>query len=82
MVIAPDSHARRLHFDRDSLSYQILRLPDGASSTCPTQIKPGHPFFLEVGWLIQPGLRQRMIRTYNDQGKWSRVTLVTERRIS
>jgi hypothetical protein len=81
MTIAADSNASRLNFDHESLTYQVLLLPDGASSTCPTQIKPGHAFFLEVGWLFQPGLRQRMIRAYNDQGKWSSLTLVTEQRI-
>ncbi|MBW4624585.1 MAG: DUF3598 family protein [Brasilonema octagenarum HA4186-MV1] len=82
MTIAADSKGSRLDFDHESLAYQVLLLPDGASSTCPTQIKPGHPFFLEVGWLFQPGLRQRMIRAYNDQGKWSSLTFVNEHRIS
>jgi hypothetical protein len=81
MAIAADSNESRLNFDHESLAYQVLLLPDGASSTCPTQIKPGHPFFLEVGWLFQPGLRQRMIRAYNDQGKWSSLTFVSEHRI-
>ncbi|WP_211175946.1 DUF3598 family protein [Brasilonema sp. UFV-L1] len=35
-----------------------MLLPDGVSSTCPTQIKPGHPFFLQVGWLFQPRLQR------------------------
>lgn len=81
MTIAADSNGSRLDFDYESLAYQVLLLPDGASSTCPTQIKPGHPFFLEVGWLFQPGLRQRMIRAYNDQGKWISLTFVSEHRI-
>lgn len=57
-------------------------MPDGASSTCPLQIQPGQPFFLEVGWLLEPTLRQRMIRSYNSKDEWVSLTLVTERRIS
>lgn len=60
---------------------QILLLPDGASSNCPIEIQLRQPFVLEVGWLIQPDLRQRMIRSYSDKGEWSSLTLVTERRV-
>jgi hypothetical protein len=69
-----------LYFDESPQSTQVLLLPDGASSTCPQQIKPGMAFFLEVGWLLQPDLRQRLIRRYNDKGEWASLTLVTERK--
>ena len=59
---------------------QVLLLPDGASSTCPVQIKLGQPLFLEVGWLLRPDLRQRLIRRYNAKGEWVSLTLVTERK--
>lgn len=61
---------------------QILLLPDGASSNCPIEVQLRQPFVLEVGWLLQPDLRQRMIRSYSDKGEWSSLTLVTERKIS
>ena len=61
---------------------QVLLLPGGASSTCPVQIKLGQPLFLEAGWLLQPNLRQRLIRRYNDKGEWMSLTLVTERKTS
>ncbi|MEM8805725.1 MAG: DUF3598 family protein [Cyanobacteria bacterium P01_G01_bin.38] len=61
---------------------QVLLLLDGASATCPTQIKPRQPLFLEAGWLIEPTLRQRMIRRYDAQGGWVSLTLVTERKVS
>lgn len=67
-----------LHFDQGASIIQVLLLPDGASSTCPLQIKPRQSCFLEVGWLIQPDLRQRMIRSYDDKGAWISLTLVTE----
>ncbi|MDX2239500.1 MAG: DUF3598 family protein [Leptolyngbyaceae cyanobacterium bins.302] len=70
-----------LRFNQGSQSVQVLLLPDGASSTCPTQIKSGQPFFLEVGWLLQPNLRQRLIRSYSDRGEWTSLTLVTERKV-
>jgi Domain of unknown function (DUF3598) len=62
--------------------YQVLLLPDGASSTCPVQLKAGTGFFLEVGWMRSLLERQRLIRTYNSQGEWVNLTLVTESRIS
>jgi hypothetical protein len=69
-----------LQFNQGSQPVQILFLPDGASSNCPTQIKPGQPFVLEVGWLVQPDLRQRLVRSYSKQGEWMSLTLVTERK--
>lgn len=72
-----------LHFDQNSQNpVQVLLLPNGASSTSPLKIQLRQPFFLEVGWLQQPDLRQRLIRRYNDKGEWSSLTLVTERKIS
>ena len=59
---------------------QVLLLPDGASVTSPLQAQLRQSLFLEVGWLINPNLRQRMIRTYNDKGEWISLTLVIERK--
>lgn len=70
-----------LYFDGSEQNNQVLLLPDGASSTSPQQIKTGKAFFLEVGWLLQPNLRQRLIRSYDDKGGWSSLTLVTENKI-
>lgn len=67
-----------LHFNQGNNPIQVLLLPDGASATFPIEIKPHQPFFLEAGWLIQPNLRQRMIRSYSDKGEWVSLTLVTE----
>lgn len=69
-----------LRFEQSAQQVQVLLLPDGASCNSPTQIKSGHPFVLEVGWLIQPDLRQRLVRSYNDKGEWVSLTLVTERK--
>jgi hypothetical protein len=69
-----------LHFDNGTLPIQILLLPDGASSNSPTQITPRTPFVLEVGWLLEPNLRQRLVRSYNDKGEWVSLTLITERK--
>jgi hypothetical protein len=68
----------RILFETGAQPIQVLLLPDGASSTCPTQIQPRHPLFLEVGWMITPHRRQRLIRRYTDQGSWVSLTLVTE----
>lgn len=66
-----------LNFDSNT---QILLLPDGASATSPLQVKGGRAFFLEVGWLVAPQKRQRLIRAYSDKGEWISLTLVTEQR--
>lgn len=71
-----------LLFDQGSLPVQVLLLPDGASTSCPLQVKTGKAFFLEVGWLLQPNSRQRMIRRYDDRGEWVSLTLVTERKVT
>ncbi|NET82078.1 MAG: DUF3598 family protein [Moorea sp. SIO1F2] len=71
-----------LYFDEGAVSTQVLLLPDGASSTCPIMVKPGHSFFLEVGWLWQPNQRQRLIRSFNDKGQWVSLTLVREHKVS
>lgn len=69
-------------FDQDpEKQVQVLLLPDGASATSPLKVQLGQPLFLEVGWLIQPNLRQRMIRSYNEKGEWVSLTLVTEERV-
>ncbi|MEH2194290.1 MAG: DUF3598 family protein [Nostoc sp.] len=69
-------------FDQDpEKQVQVLLLPDGASVTSPLQVLLRQSLFLEAGWLIQPNLRQRMIRSYNDKGEWVSLTLVTEEKV-
>ncbi|BAZ28124.1 hypothetical protein NIES4074_05550 [Cylindrospermum sp. NIES-4074] len=69
-------------FDQDpQKQVQVLLLPNGASATSPLKAQLRQPFFLEVGWLIEPNLRQRMIRSYSDKGEWVSLSLVTERRV-
>lgn len=68
----------KLHFqDR-----QILLLPDGGSSNTPLQVKLRQSFFVEVGWLVSPKERQRLIRSYNDKGEWVSATHVSEHKIT
>ncbi len=71
----------KLTFDQGKMPIQVLFLPDGCSANCPLQIKPRLPFVLELGWLVEPGLRQRIIRSYSAKGEWLSVTLVEERKI-
>lgn len=71
----------KLLFDNSDLPTQIMLLPDGASCNCPLEVKLGHNFVLEMGWLLQPNLRQRIIRSYNDKGNWVSCTLVTEQKV-
>lgn len=72
----------RLLFEESNLPIQILLLPDGASCNCPLEVKLGHSFVLEMGWLLQPNQRQRIIRSYDQKGTWVSCTLVTEEKIN
>lgn len=69
-----------LHFDQ-GFPVQVFLLPDGASATIPTQVQFKNSIFFEAGWLVEPQLRQRLIRSYNDKGEWVSLTLVTERKV-
>ena len=71
----------RLIFENSDLPSQILLLPDGASCNCPLEVKLGHNFVLEMGWLLQPNVRQRIIRAYNEKGNWVSCSLVTEKKV-
>ncbi|MEL6553458.1 MAG: DUF3598 family protein [Cyanobacteria bacterium J06621_11] len=71
----------RILFCDGSQPVQVLLLPAGASSTCPTEITPRQPIFLEVGWLIDSVTRQRLIRSFDASGAWVSVTLVTEHKV-
>ncbi len=71
-----------IHFDQNPRhQVQVLLLPDGASANLPVKVQLRQTFILEAGWLIEPNLRQRMIRLYSDKGEWISLTLVTERRV-
>jgi len=72
----------RLQFNQGALPVQVLLLPDGASATSPLHIQTQQPFFLEVGWLLQPHQRQRLIRSYDSKGSWVSLTLVNEQKVT
>ncbi|MEO1144497.1 MAG: DUF3598 family protein [Cyanobacteria bacterium J06638_22] len=63
-------------------SIQVLLLPDGASITAPLSLPKGQAFFLEIGWLVAPTKRYRLIRHYDAQGAWSHLTLVEEKKVT
>lgn len=71
----------RLLFEEGSQPVQVLLMAGGASCTGPLVHTWGKPVFMEVGWLVEPGLRQRMIRRFAAKGEWVSLTLVTERRV-
>jgi hypothetical protein len=72
----------RLHFNEGAQPMLLLCLPGGASALVPQQIQPRTPFVFETGWLVEPNLRKRMVRSYGDKGEWASITLVTERKIN
>ncbi|MBW4463859.1 MAG: DUF3598 family protein [Pegethrix bostrychoides GSE-TBD4-15B] len=69
-----------LRFEQGRHPMQLLLLPDGASCNTPLRIPCRQAFLLEVGWLLHPNHRQRMIRSYDAQGEWISLTLVNEYR--
>ncbi|MEG4109190.1 DUF3598 family protein [Microcoleus sp. S13_C5] len=71
-----------LHFNEGASPVQVVLLPDGGSCTLPVKIESRKPIFFETGWLVEPDLRFRMIRSYNERGEWVSLTLVTERKVS
>jgi hypothetical protein len=71
----------RLLFDNSDFPTQVMLFPDGASCSCPLKVGLGHNFVLEMGWLLQPNIRQRIMRSYNEKGNWISCTLVTEKKI-
>ena len=71
-----------LHFNEGASPMQVVLLPDGGSCTLPVKIELRKPIFFEAGWLVEPDLRFRMIRSYNERGEWVSLTLVTERKVS
>lgn len=71
-----------LFFEQSSVKTQVLLLPDKASASFPVDIPSGSPFFLECGWMPEPNIRQRIIRSYDAKGEWISLTRVVERRNS
>ena len=71
-----------IQFSQGDQPVTVLLLPSGASATFPSAIGPGQPFFLELGWLITPTLRQRLIRNYDERGTWISLTQVIEEKVT
>lgn len=71
-----------IQFSQGRQPVTVLLLPSGASVTFPAAIVPGYPFFLELGWLITPTLRQRLIRSYDERGSWVGLTQVVEEKVA
>jgi len=71
----------KITFTQGNQAMRLLLLPDGASSLTPLKIENRQRFLVECGWLIEPNLRLRLIRQYDDQGAWINVTLVQERKL-
>ena len=72
----------QLIFSESEVPKKILFLPDGASANFPVEVQLGKPFFLEVGWLVKPNQRRRLIRNYNGQGEWASLVIINEHKTS
>jgi hypothetical protein len=60
---------------------KLLLLPDGTSSDTPLHLQLRQPFSVELGWLVAPGERQRLIRHYNEKGEWVSAIHVIEHKV-
>jgi Domain of unknown function (DUF3598) len=69
---------RLLQFSQSGQSYEMLLLPDGGYTTTPSEIRLGHPFYLEIGWIYQTGQRQRLVRRYDGVGRWVSTSFVVD----
>lgn len=56
----------------------ITLLPAGASSNIPLKVSHKKAFVVEVGWLVSPTERQRLIRQYDGTGAWTGSTFIRE----
>lgn len=59
---------------------QITLLPDGGSINVPVELPQKKAFFVEVGWLVSENIRHRIMRNFDDTGKWSTSVFITEKR--
>lgn len=75
-----DIQGDRLLFTDGPLPIQVLLLPDGISANCPLRVQMRVPFVLELGWLLAPNHRQRLVRRYDARGEWVSLTWVDENR--
>jgi hypothetical protein len=59
---------------------RLVLMKDGGYGICPIDILHAHPVELSLGWLTQANRRQRIMRTYDENGRWTSVILITEAR--
>lgn len=70
-----------IEFESGRRPRRLLLLPDGASCNVSLEIPRQRMFFLEAGWLPQPDLRIRLMRTYDGSGQWRSSTQIVERKV-
>lgn len=71
-----------LLFDNDSERIQkVVLLPGGASLSFPAKLQMRKPVYLEMAWLVEPYIRHRITRYYNQFGEWQEVSLVIEKKV-
>ena len=71
----------RILFNQSSEPRQLLLFPDGASCLCPLTIPRHQPFFLEIGWRREEGVRTRLLRNYDASGQWVSSTQIIEKKL-
>ena len=72
----------QLLFEHNTQPYQLLLLDNGASSLCPLAIRRHASFQSELGWLLEPTKRMRVIRNYQSDGSWSGQLWIQEEKIA
>ncbi|AFY40314.1 hypothetical protein Lepto7376_4194 [[Leptolyngbya] sp. PCC 7376] len=80
ITIQAQIEGNQLKFNSD-VPRQITLLPDGGSINVPLQVPSKKAFFVEVGWLVSDNIRQRIMRNFDEQGKWESSVFITEKRV-
>ncbi|NEP15931.1 MAG: DUF3598 family protein [Leptolyngbya sp. SIO4C1] len=62
--------------------WRLMLLPDGAACLLQQQLSAKTAFTLEAVWLLSPLQRQRLIRCYDQQGRWTHLILAIEEKVS
>jgi hypothetical protein len=57
---------------------RLLLLGGGICLLCPTRIPEKESFFIEVSWLTDQFHRKRLIRYYDESGRWSHSSFTNE----
>eukprot|EP00871_Galdieria_phlegrea_P001944 jgi/Galph1/2750/GphlegSOOS_G1392.1 len=57
---------------------RLVLLGGGLVLICPTKLPKDESFFVEVSWLVDEFHRKRLVRHYDEQGRWDHSSFINE----